>query len=118
MWRTRSTSFAAVIVLASCAAVAQDAPTVGVGVSTGRELVVGIKEAPPFAIKQRDGSWEGISVDLWRKMAAETGRRFRFVEEETVAGLLEGAERHKFDVAIGALTVTANRERRLDFTHA
>jgi ABC-type amino acid transport substrate-binding protein len=31
-----------------------------------RELVIATKEAPPFAIKQQDGSWRGISIDLWR----------------------------------------------------
>ena len=29
------------------------------GSASGTELVVGTKEAPPFAIKQHDGSWRG-----------------------------------------------------------
>ena len=32
-----------------------------------RELVVGTKEAPPFAMKAPDGSWTGLSIDLWRQ---------------------------------------------------
>jgi len=35
-----------------------------------RELVVVTKDAPPFAIKSDDGSWSGISIDLWREIAA------------------------------------------------
>ena len=34
-----------------------------------KELVIGTKEAPPFAMKQPDGSWRGISIDLWRRVA-------------------------------------------------
>lgn len=117
--RIRYKVFATAIFLATCnAAAAQEQTTVGVGVAAERQLNVGIKEAPPFAMKQSNGDWEGISVDLWRKTAADTGHSFKFVEEETVDGLLEGAETSKFDVAIGALTVTAARERKMDFTHA
>jgi len=49
-------------VLCSSPADAQD------GFSTP-ELVVGTKEAPPFAIKSDKGEWSGISIELWRKLA-------------------------------------------------
>ena len=81
-----------------------------------RELVVGTKEAPPFAMKLSDGSWTGISIDLWRRIAEENKLKFRFAEEETVQGLVDGVTAGKFDVAAAALTVTAARERMLDFT--
>lgn len=116
MWLIKCQAFAAALLLATCTAAAQQLATVGFAIE--RELVVGIKEAPPFAMRQPDGSWEGISVDLWRKAAADAGLSFRFAEEDTVTDLLDGAETSRFDVAIGALTVTANRERRMDFTHA
>src|SRR4051812_13322261 len=44
-----------------------------------RELVIGTKEAPPFAIKTADGAWEGISIDLWRRIADAKKWRYRFV---------------------------------------
>ena len=81
-----------------------------------RELVIGIKEAPPFSIKQTDGSWQGISVDLWREVAHNLKLRYRFAEERTVGALIDGAATGKYDVSIGALTVTAARVRALDFT--
>lgn len=83
-----------------------------------RELVVGTKEAPPFAMKLADGRWAGISIDLWRKVAEERGWRYRLVEEATVQGLLEGVRTAKFDVGVAALTVTAAREEEMDFTAA
>jgi Bacterial extracellular solute-binding proteins, family 3 len=81
-----------------------------------RELVIGTKEAPPFAMKAADGAWEGISIDLCRRVADEKKWRYRFVEVQTVPELIDGVATSKFDVAVAALTVTPARERRLDFT--
>ncbi len=80
------------------------------------ELVLGTKEAPPFAMKAADGTWQGISIDLWRHVADELHLRYRFVEEPDVQGLIDGVAAGKFDVAVAALTVTAGRARILDFT--
>ena len=32
-----------------------------------RELIVGTKISPPFAMKAEDGSWRGVSIDLWKR---------------------------------------------------
>ena len=85
-------------------------------VSSQRELVIGTKEAPPFAMKAADGTWQGISIDLWRRVADQLHLRYRFVEEPDVQGLIDGVAAGKFDVAVAALTVTAGREQILDFT--
>jgi ABC-type amino acid transport substrate-binding protein len=79
-------------------------------------LVVGIKQAPPFVIKTDDGRWRGISVDLWRAAAEQLGLRYEFMETD-LEGLLEAVESSRFDAGIGALTVTAEREKRVDFSH-
>src|SRR5262249_12363361 len=34
-----------------------------------RELIVATREVPPFAMKNKDGSWRGISIELWRRVA-------------------------------------------------
>jgi ABC-type amino acid transport substrate-binding protein len=81
-----------------------------------RDLVVATKEAPPFAIKQKDGSWSGISVELWRKIAEREHLRYHFVEQPTVKALLDGTTESSFDAAVAALTVTAAREQKVEFT--
>ena len=81
-----------------------------------RELVVGTKEAAPFSMKDADGTWTGISIDLWRRIADEKKIRYRFAETETVPQLIEGVASGKFDVAVAALTVTAAREEMIDFS--
>lgn len=80
------------------------------------ELVIGIKNTPPFAMQDGNGDWRGISVDLWRRIADQMHFRYRFVEQDTINDLIEGTAAGKFDVAIGALTITGARFRKLDFT--
>ncbi|HWE75257.1 MAG TPA: transporter substrate-binding domain-containing protein [Stellaceae bacterium] len=95
---------------------AQTADDANSAVSSQRELVVGTKETPPFAMKDTDGNWSGISIDLWRRIADELHLRYRFAEEPQVQGLIDGIASGKFDIAVAALTVTAARERVVDFT--
>lgn len=83
-----------------------------------REIVVGTKEAPPFAMKSPDGGWSGISIDLWRRIAEQKNFKYRFHEEQTVPDLVEAVEKGKVDIAVAALTVTSGREEAMDFTSA
>ncbi len=112
----RALLIVAVVASISSIAAAQSGAPPEPAISVQQELVVGTKEAPPFAMKSADGNWTGISIDLWRRIAAENKVPFRFAEEATVQGLIDGVAAGKFDVAVAALTVTADRERVLDFT--
>jgi polar amino acid transport system substrate-binding protein len=84
--------------------------------SPGRTLVVGTKETPPFSMKAADGTWSGISIDLWRDIAAQLNLAFEFRETD-LRGLLDGVTDGSLDVAVAALTVTSEREKVMDFTH-
>jgi polar amino acid transport system substrate-binding protein len=81
-------------------------------------LVVGLTQSPPFCIHGEDGSWSGISVELWHWIAADLGVDTEF-RESTVTGLFDDlAPGRPLDVSIGALTITAEREDRLDFSES
>jgi ABC-type amino acid transport substrate-binding protein len=80
-----------------------------------RVLVVGTKVAPPFAMKADDGTWRGIGVDLWRRIADQMHLRYRF-QETTLKGLIDGVADGSLDAAVSALTVTGSRHRVVDFT--
>ena len=82
---------------------------------TGGKIMVGYKEAPPFSIKE-GGKWRGLSVELWRDIAAELEYDCRY-REYNLAGLLQALDSGAIDVAVGALTITAEREKKFDFTH-
>jgi ABC-type amino acid transport substrate-binding protein len=81
-----------------------------------RRLVVGTKEAPPFSMKNKGGKWEGISVELWRQIAAEMNLAFEF-RELTLKQLLQGVADGSLDAVVAAITVTFEREKLFDFTH-
>ncbi|WP_418315356.1 transporter substrate-binding domain-containing protein [Piscinibacter sakaiensis] len=79
-------------------------------------LRVAISEVPPFVIREADGRWRGISIDLWTQIAEELGREFELVPM-AFKDVLPSVETGKADVAVGAITMTAEREERVDFTH-
>jgi polar amino acid transport system substrate-binding protein len=79
-------------------------------------LVVGLIQSPPFCMRGEDGTWSGISVELWQWIAADLGVDTEF-RETTVTGLFDDlAPGRPLDVSIGALTITPEREDRVDFT--
>ncbi|HET7308378.1 MAG TPA: transporter substrate-binding domain-containing protein [Gammaproteobacteria bacterium] len=84
--------------------------------STQPPLIVGIKVAPPFVIKNTDGTYSGISVELWKRIAKNLGWQYQFRQTD-LDGLLQGTEGGRYVVGIGAVTVTAEREQHLDFSH-
>jgi len=79
-------------------------------------LKVGITEVPPFVIAAEDGRWEGISIDLWKEIATGMEREYEWVPM-SFNTLLAAVEAGDIDVAVGALTMTADREARFDFSH-
>lgn len=78
-------------------------------------LVIGTKISPPFAMKSDDGAWTGISIELWRRIAAELHLKYRF-KEVSLDELIDGTAEHRLDGAIAAITVTAGRDDRVDFS--
>jgi len=78
-------------------------------------LRVAVKDSAPFSMKDANGDWTGISVDLWEKVAEERGWEYEYVET-TLAEMLEGIRNGEFDVAAAPLTITAERESYLDFS--
>jgi len=81
-----------------------------------RHLVIGTKTAPPFSIKNPDGSWSGISIELWKEIALRMNVDYEFREYDLV-GLLNAVENGDVDVGIAAISVTSERELVMDFSH-
>jgi polar amino acid transport system substrate-binding protein len=78
-------------------------------------LRVGIYDVPPFATRDADGNWRGLSVALWEEIATKLGVAFAY-EETPLDQMFERLGEGSLDVAIGELGVTAERERVVDFT--
>ena len=96
-------------------AVAQTQSPASPGLDFKRTLVIGTKDAPPFAMKDDRGEWTGLSVELWKYVADQLHLRYRF-KETTLQGLVDETAAGELDGAIAAITVTAPREEVVDFT--
>lgn len=117
--RTVFAPLPAVFFLVSCLGVALPAPRAEAQGSAGAgapALRVGTKTAPPFSFRGKDGAWTGLSIELWDEVAGQLGVTYT-LEERDLPGLLSGLEDGSLDVAVAALTITADREATMDFTH-
>ena len=103
------------LLVVSVGLAAEDQPGTDVS-SEDPPMRVGTLHSPPFIVKSPDGSWSGISIALWRRIAEELDLTFEF-EERDIQGLLDGVQDGSLDVAVAALTITEGRETALDFTH-
>ncbi|WP_416307764.1 transporter substrate-binding domain-containing protein [Neptunicella sp. SCSIO 80796] len=83
--------------------------------SNAQTLVVGVKSAPPFANIEGD-SYSGLAIDLWKEIATEQGWNYRF-QQYDLEGLLDATAKGEVDIGLGAITATADRAQRMDFTH-
>lgn len=79
-------------------------------------VVVGIRAVPPFVIRADDGSYSGLTIDLWERIAGELDIVYRF-QELDIPGMLAGVEDGSLFASASALTMTAERQSRVDFTH-
>jgi len=113
--------------IGSCAASAQinDSSTVESDADGNQPLIVGVRVAPPFVINVESGAngsgstsqaLSGLSIQAWEGAALGLGREFRYVLAD-LDEVLAGVESGRFDVGLGAYTVTAEREQTLDFSH-
>ncbi len=81
-----------------------------------RPLVIGTRIAPPFAMKNANGDWEGISIDLLAALARDAGFTYT-LQESGLPEMVSHVESGQLDGSIAAMTVTTAREQSIDFTH-
>ncbi|MCA1905181.1 MAG: transporter substrate-binding domain-containing protein [Desulfarculus sp.] len=81
-----------------------------------RTLVVGTTLLEPFVMKNRDGVYRGLALDLWAAVAQDLGLDYKLVELD-LADLLNAVKTGGVDVAVGPITVTSAREKEMDFSH-
>ncbi len=68
-------------------------------------------------MKDAGGQWHGLTVDLWKDLAADLDYRYRFVESGPDA-ILDQINQGTLDTAAGPYAATVEREREVDFSHA
>lgn len=79
-------------------------------------LRIGVKHEPPFIIQQKDGSYTGLSIDLWESIAAEQEVFFEYVAYNDHLGLIRALDFKEIDLSINPIHVNELRLKMLDVT--
>ncbi len=77
---------------------------------------IAIKDSGPFAY-QADGEWKGLSVDLIAELSDRLGFTYEFRAVPSVKSLLTVSRDSTVDLSIGAISMTEEREKVIDFSH-
>jgi ABC-type amino acid transport substrate-binding protein len=80
-------------------------------------LLLGVVNTPPFAIEKADGSWEGLSVELWQEIARELGVDYELREYGSLGLLLEAVQAGEVD-ATPAIAASLPHEVAMDLSHS
>jgi polar amino acid transport system substrate-binding protein len=83
-----------------------------------RTVRVLVKPIPPFVVGDpRNGQAPGgFSVDLWNAIAERAGWRTKWMWTDTVSNQISGVAAGRADAAVGAITMTPEREAMIDFS--
>lgn len=81
------------------------------------KLDVAVFDAAPFGFLYPDQTYGGLMVELWKTIAEELHYDYEF-QLTSMDSLMRGLETGKYDVGIGAISITPFREARVDFSHA
>jgi polar amino acid transport system substrate-binding protein len=80
-----------------------------------KTLRIATRVLPPF-VTEENGQLGGFSIDLWNKIAEEMQVKSEFQKTESVKNILDILQSGKADLGVGAISVTAQREKELDFS--
>lgn len=80
-------------------------------------LRIAVYNSPPFGMLQRGDEIDGLMVELWEDIADDLGYAYGYTLTD-MNELIDGLGQGRYDLALGAISITPNRERLVDFTHA
>jgi polar amino acid transport system substrate-binding protein len=86
-----------------------------VSASAQQKVRVVTKPVEPFSFTQ-NGKLVGFSIDLWEALAKEARLQFDLQTVETVPQMLDALKTKQADVAIAAISITAERHAMMDFS--
>lgn len=80
-------------------------------------LIVNVSEYPPMVINN-DGKLEGYSIDLWKQIANTYNWDYKFVMVDSFSQIFPNIITGKADVAASGVSVTAEREKIIDYSYS
>ena len=92
------------------------APTPPAATAPAQEPIkVGTRLVKPFVMEE-NGALTGFSIELWHELMAILHRPSEFDVHHTLPELLAGVQTGPDDAAIAAISITAQREKVMDFS--
>jgi polar amino acid transport system substrate-binding protein len=70
--------------------------------------------SPPFVVDVAGG--EGISVEVWQRLAAQLGWRYQIARFDDVPHALASLKNDSLDLVVGPVSITAERTKEMRFT--
>lgn len=77
---------------------------------------VAVWPVAPFIEKDANGKYSGFSIDLMNDIAIGAGFTVDYVEVDSVGAQLDAVRGGKADAAISAISITADRDKTVDFS--
>lgn len=81
-----------------------------------KPITVAIHSYEPFVMQTSSGEWTGFSIDLWNQVADRLGFTTDYLVTDDVRGQLAAVNDGGADVALGAISLTSQREKAFDFS--
>ena len=86
-------------------------------------LKVGIKPSEPWVmydktLPEAERQPVGFSIDLWNKIAESLDKKTEWVYHKTTPDVIDSAYDANIDLGIAAITVSSEREKRVDFSNS
>ena len=78
-------------------------------------IKVGMDVFVPWAMKDKKGELIGFEIDIAKKLAKDMGVKVEFVPTKW-SGIIPALITGKFDVLIGGMTITTQRNLKINFT--
>ncbi|MEJ2096697.1 MAG: transporter substrate-binding domain-containing protein [Deltaproteobacteria bacterium] len=78
-------------------------------------IKVGMDVFVPWAMKDKKGDLIGFEIDIAKKLAQDMGVKVEFVPTKW-SGIIPALITGKFDVLIGGMTITTQRNMKINFT--
>jgi polar amino acid transport system substrate-binding protein len=84
--------------------------------SQKKKVTLGVRKIEPF-INEKDGKYSGFSMDIWQNLSTKLDIETESIKSySNVTELLAAVEKKEVDVGIAAISITADREEKVDFS--
>lgn len=79
-------------------------------------ILIGIHEDPPFIIKNEEGAYEGLSIELWEHLSEQLKQPYEYKEYSDVIGIIRALDYNELDLSINPLVNSPMRMEKFEVT--